>query len=156
MNKAEWKEIKNQFKDNYKKLSLQDSKLSSYISNLILFLIASAISTLAALIAAIVIKQNQFIDTYAGLFVIIFVITIAILFTWERRNLYSIVIHIWKSEYDINTLSKPLIYKLEFLVFNLSLKRYWFSWFISFLLWGLIICCVFLFGYYLEVNHIHI
>lgn len=146
--KFTWKELKNIFKEKYKLLPLRDSKISNYISNLTMFLIASVISLLCALIASIAIKQSTFINTYAVLFPFITIITIIISFTLFQRNLYSIVIHIWKNEFNFDIPTKRLLIKLKTLIFLLTIKRYWFTILVSFSLWFILLICTFLFGYY--------
>ena len=148
----EFKQIKSEFKEKYFKLPFHDSKISNTLNHLTLILIVSSFSLLVALITSIIIKQETYITTYSLLYVFLSLFTLFIFLTIERRNLFSIVLSIWKSLYDIELLNKALINKLELLVFVFSWKKYWFTWLITLLIWSLLLIIVFLIGYWMKLH----
>ena len=148
----EFKQIKSEFKEKYFKLPFHDAKISNTLNHLTLILIVSSFSLLVALITSIIIKQETYITTYSLLYVFLSLFTLFIFLTIERRNLFSIVLSIWKSLYDIELLNKVLINKLEILVFLFSWKKYWFTWLITLLIWSLLLIIVFLIGYWMKLH----
>ena len=148
----EFKQIKLEFKEKYFKLPFHDAKISNTLNHLTLILIVSSFSLLVALITSIIIKQETYITTYSLLYVFLSLFTLFIFLTIERRNLFSIVLSIWKSLYDIELLNKALINKLELLVFVFSWKKYWFTWLITLLIWSLLLIIVFLIGYWMKLH----
>ena len=148
----EFKQIKSEFKEKYFKLPFHDAKISNTLNHLTLILIVSSFSLLVALITSIIIKQETYITTYSLLYVFLSLFTLFIFLTIERRNLFSIVLNIWKSLYDIELLNKALINKLELLVFLFSWKKYWFTWLITLLIWSLLLIVVFLIGYWMKLH----
>lgn len=148
----EFKQIKSGFKEKYFKLPFHDAKISNTLNHLTLILIVSSFSLLVALITSIIIKQETYITTYSLLYVFLSLFTLFIFLTIERRNLFSIVLSIWKSLYDIELLNKALINKLELLVFLFSWKKYWFTWLITLLIWSLLLIIVFLIGYWMKLH----
>lgn len=148
----EFKQIKSEFKEKYFKLPFHDAKISNTLNHLTLILIVSSFSLLVALITSIIIKQETYITTYSLLYVFLSLFTLFIFLTIERRNLFSIVLSIWKSLYDIELLNKALINKLELLVFLFSWKKYWFTWLITLLIWSLLLIIVFLIGYWMKLH----
>ena len=148
----EFKQIKSEFKEKYFKLPFHDAKISNTLNHLTLILIVSSFSLLVALITSIIIKQETYITTYSLLYVFLSLFTLFIFLTIERRNLFSIVLSIWKSLYDIELLNKVLINKLELLVFLFSWKKYWFTWLITLLIWSLLLIVVFLIGYWMKLH----
>ncbi|MBQ5500785.1 MAG: hypothetical protein IIT81_01050 [Mycoplasmataceae bacterium] len=148
----EFKQIKSEFKEKYFKLPFHDSKISNTLNHLTLILIVSSFSLLVALISSIIIKQETYITTYSLLYVFLSLFTLFIFLTIERRNLFSIVLSIWKSLYDIELLNKGLINKLELLVFVFSWKKYWFTWLVTLLIWSLLLIITFLIGYWMKLH----
>lgn len=148
----EFKQIKSEFKEKYFKLPFHDAKISNTLNHLTLVLIVSSFSLLVALITSIIIKQETYITTYSLLYVFLSLFTLFIFLTIERRNLFSIVLSIWKSLYDIELLNKVLINKLELLVFVFSWKKYWFTWLITLLIWCLALIITFLIGYWMKLH----
>lgn len=148
----EFKQIKSEFKEKYFKLPFHDAKISNTLNHLTLILIVSSFSLLVALISSIIIKQETYITTYSLLYVFLSLFTLFIFLTIERRNLFSIVLNIWKSLYDIELLNKWLINKLELLVFLFSWKKYWFTWLITLLIWCLVLIITFLIGYWMKLH----
>ena len=148
----EFKQIKSEFKEKYFKLPFHDAKISNTLNHLTLILIVSSFSLLVALITSIIIKQETYITTYSLLYVFLSLFTLFIFLTIERRNLFSIVLSIWKSLYDIELLNKVLINKLELLVFLFSWKKYWFTWLITLLIWCLALIITFLIGYWMKLH----
>lgn len=148
----EFKQIKSEVKEKYFKLPFRDAKISNTLNHLTLILIVSSFSLLVALITSIIIKQETYITTYSLLYVFLSLFTLFIFLTIERRNLFSIVLSIWKSLYDIELLNKVLINKLEILVFLFSWKKYWFTWLITLLIWSLLLIIVFLIGYWMKLH----
>ena len=148
----EFKQIKSEFKEKYFKLPFHDAKISNTLNHLTLILIVSSFSLLVALITSIIIKQETYITTYSLLYVFLSLFTLFIFLTIERRNLFSIVLSIWKNLYDIELLNKVLINKLELLVFLFSWKKYWFTWLITLLIWSLLLIIVFLIGYWMKLH----
>ena len=148
----EFKQIKSEFKEKYFKLPFHDSKISNTLNHLTLILIVSSFSLLVALITSIIIKQETYITTYSLLYVFLSLFTLFIFLTIERRNLFSIVLSIWKSLYDIELLNKALINKLELLVFVFSWKKYWFTWLVTLLIWSLLLIITFLIGYWMKLH----
>ncbi|MBQ5492376.1 MAG: hypothetical protein IIT78_00675 [Mycoplasmataceae bacterium] len=148
----EFKQIKSEFKEKYFKLPFHDAKISNTLNHLTLILIVSSFSLLVALITSIIIKQETYITTYSLLYVFLSLFTLFIFLTIERRNLFSIVLSIWKSLYDIELLNKALINKLELLVFVFSWKKYWFTWLVTLLIWSLLLIITFLIGYWMKLH----
>lgn len=148
----EFKQIKSEFKEKYFKLPFHDAKISNTLNHLTLILIVSSFSLLVALITSIIIKQETYITTYSLLYVFLSLFTLFIFLTIERRNLFSIVLSIWKSLYDIELLNKVLINKLELLVFVFSWKKYWFTWLVTLLIWSLLLIITFLIGYWMKLH----
>ena len=107
----EFKQIKSEFKEKYFKLPFHDAKICNTLNHLTLILIASSFSLLVALITSIIIKQETYITTYSLLYVFLSLFTLFIFLTIERRNLFSIVLSIWKSLYDIELLNKGETFK---------------------------------------------
>lgn len=148
----EFKQIKSEFKEKYFKLPFHDAKICNTLNHLTLILIVSSFSLLVALITSIIIKQETYITTYSLLYVFLSLFTLFIFLTIERRNLFSIVLSIWKSLYDIELLNKGLINKLELLVFLFSWKKYWFTWLVTLLIWSLLLIITFLIGYWMKLH----
>lgn len=147
----DWKNLKKEYASIYKKLNLKEARLSNVISHFTFILLCSVLGLLCGLISSIAIAQNEYVYVYASMFSIITLITILFLVIYERNNLYSIVNVIWRKMFEYN-LDHKLNNKLMLLTFNLSFKRYWFTWLITLLGWLLILICVFVLQYYLHHN----
>ncbi len=142
MDKYSWKDIKNNFKQSYQKLNLKEARLSHAISISTFILISSSFALIIALVVSIVLNIHSYITTYSILLAIVTICMIAFVFTLERNNLYSIVLVIWKQNYDFQ-LSNKLMKKLQSYIFCLSSIRYWFYIFISIIVWFIILFLVF-------------